>query len=357
MTRRALAAAVSIAAILSSPAQAQPTPPPPLEQRLRAACASLRAVDRRRLPPAGEVDRAGVEAADAMRGAAALPPAGHAGPLVRLVVHQSRPGFAPHHDLLAWKAADGSWLGSRVFSQEPRGGGLSAIFWPHEPGIDLAGLPDALWVVVAGRLAPEAGVELEAILASRCLQREPPVRPHVLPLRGGGERICHWHPVSYRLEIGGAGPPRTYSRSCTHYDPGGGSSEPVIWASDLVFDLVAGALDAAAPVPPRPPVGAATVPAPFHGRWAQRPEDCTGIDALRLDVAADALTTNAGANPVSSVDVRGPRTAIVRAAGPGFVRDVPAEDLSMPLLLSPEGARLAVVDPFGGYVYQMGRCA
>lgn len=349
---RAAAGAGFAALLLAAfPAQAQQAPP---SQRLGEACRAVRQVDRAGLPAAP--DMSWLTYHSETRAGAAAPSPGHSGPLIRLFQQQSVPGPFPSLSVIAWKRDDGRWSVSRLRHDPPGDYSGVALMWPHEPGIDLAGLPASHWHLSEGTLGAEESAALEQILASPCLGREPPVRPANLPMRRGRERVCMWHPTSYHLDISGGGgaPARGFTRSCRVYATRSGTAE-FGWASDLLADLLV-----------RAPVGApaaaaerrqsSTIPHRFRGHWAQGVENCGKTTVMRLDAGAESFDVGAGPNRVRSVEVRGERTLVVHANGSGFVRGAPSDDFAVPLLLSPDGERMAVAQPYGGWTLQLARC-
>jgi hypothetical protein len=349
-----LAAAGLFAAMLlaEAPAAAQ-AQQKPLPERLRDACRALREVDRARLP--APRDMSGLTYHADTRAGAGAPPAGHSGPLIRLFQQQSVPGPFPSLSVIAWKRPDGRWFVSRLRHDPPGGMSGMPLPWPHEPGVDAAGLPASYWSLGEGVLAAEESAELERILASRCLSREPPVRPGNLPVRRGPERTCMWHPTSYHLEISGGGAPaRGYTRSCRLYAATGGTQE-VHWASDLLVDLLVRApLGTPAPAARRE---AEAIPERFRGRWAQGVESCDDTAFTRVEVGARSLELgSASTNRVRSVELRGERTLIVHATGSGFFPDLPSQDFTLPLLLSPDGERMAVPQAESGWLLRLNRC-
>ncbi|HEX8642327.1 MAG TPA: hypothetical protein VF702_00265 [Allosphingosinicella sp.] len=352
---RATAALILASAALAAPAAAQPPAPPSVASQLRDACRAVRQVDRRRLP-ASEVGSASYHEAERLGSTA--PPAGHRGPLIRLAVHHSRPPPSASWSLLAWKRGDGRWFVSRlVHAPEPGGGGRPALPWPHDPGIDTSDLPRSDWTLSEGTLASGDAARLEQLLDSRCLDREPAVRPHELPVRSGLTLNCYWHPTSYHLELSDRGRRRALRRECTSYQNASGV-EGQRWASDLVLDFLGGAALEPAAVGPAaaPSAQPAEIPERFHGRWAQGVEQCTEPGRVLFDVGASGFSVNGSRSPVDRIEQRGARTLVVHGAGSGILQGAPIERFVQPLLLSPDGDRLFVPDLITGWSYRLHRC-
>jgi hypothetical protein len=357
MIGRAGLIAFAVAGVLASsdPAAAQAAGPAPLAEQLQGACRALRAIDRRRL---GASDAGTARYHEELRTDGAAPPTGHAGPLIRLYVHYSSPPPAANESAIAWKAADGRWFVSRIgFS--PRGDLRpgTALQWPHDPGIAADDLPASDWRRDEGTLAPADAARLETMLASRCLEREPPVRPAALPIRGGPTLACYWHPTSFHLEVSAGDRRRALLRLCNNWQNANG--EPAIrpWASDLVVELLTrSTLVPLAAAPAAAPTDVPEIPERFRGRWAQRPERCAAPDGVWFEVGAGGFLSGGQPNRADRIEQRGPRTLILHGTGPGLVLRAPDEPFVLPLLLSPSGDRLFVPDRRTAWDHLFYRC-
>ncbi|HZF94398.1 MAG TPA: hypothetical protein VEZ20_05935 [Allosphingosinicella sp.] len=345
-------AAFAAALAWPTPAAAQPAA---LAEQLRDACRAVRAVDRRRLTAS---DAGTARYHENLRTGAAAPPADHAGPLIRLSVHYSSPPPAANESAIAWKDGDGRWFVSRIgFS--PRGDVPpgATLQWPHEPGIATDGLPPSAWQTGEGTLAPADAARLETMLASRCLEREPPVRPHELPIRRGPTLACYWHPTSFHLEITARGRRRALLRSCNSWQNADDRPAAGRWASDLVVELLTrSALVPAGAAASPAPADLVEIPERFRGRWAQLPERCDTPDGVWFEVGANGFTSSGHAVRPDRIEQRGPRTLVLHGPGSGLVHGVEVDRFVLPLLLSPSGDRMAVPDRITGWDHLFHRC-
>jgi hypothetical protein len=352
--RRAALWPLVAGALFEATAAAQPPAPPPVADQLRDACRAVRAVDRRRLTVT-EPGTASYHSAERLGSTA--PPAGHSGPLIRLYAHYSSPPPSASSSLLAWKRTDGRWFVSRLAHSPERGNSSPGLPWPHEPGVDLTDLPRSDWHLAEGTLGPEDAARLERLLASRCLEREPPVRPRELPLRSMLTLSCYWHPTSYHLELSDRGRRRALLRLCNSYQNASGAAAQA-WASDLVVDLLGGAAlgpegRAAAPTPAATP---AEIPERFRGRWAQRPEQCAEPGGVWFEVTASGFSASGSVSSAERIEQRGARTLVLHGTGTGLIQGGPVMSFAQPLLLSPDGNRLAVPSRMTGWDYLFHRC-
>jgi hypothetical protein len=350
---RALAAA-AFSLMAAAPAFAQPPAPPlPITEQLRETCRAVKAVDRRRLT---DSDAGTATYHPEARAGAAAPPPGHVGPVIRLFVHHSSPPPAPSSSVVAWKMPDGRWHATRIVYAPPPGMAPPALPWPHDPGIALDDLPRSDWHVRQGTFAAADADRLERLLASNCLEREPAVRPHELPVRRGPVLTCYWHPTRFHLELSDRGRTRSLLRLCNHWQNASGSPAAGRWASDLVADLLSSAALEGPAEAAAPSVAATQIPERFRGRWAQRPAQCAEEDGVWFQVVANGVSVRGVPRAADGIEQRGPRTLILHGPGPALLHDVPMDRYSQPLLLSPAGDRLVVPDRMTGWDMLLHRC-
>lgn len=337
------------AALLALPiaATAQEPAPQTLSQRLRAACGMIDRVDRAKLPAVGELPAADYHEEVRTRRPG---PGADARRVIRIVIGYSGPGPTPRDSLWARQGPDGTWHVSRAHHSAGQSGAMQ-IPWPHDAA-DLSGLPASDWRLVEGQLPAEARRDLEALLESDCLEREPVVRPLSLPEQGGPTRDCNWHPTIVRMELIEGDRTRRYVRMCNSYQ-GDGDWSNLSWVSDMVVNTLARATLTQSEAPQ--PQEAATIPEAFRGRWGQNGDGCP---SPHLEIGENGFVYEGRLhNRLRMATLRSPRTLIAAGDGPGLLHDVPIPNFELPLMLSPDLERLAI-PPINGapVLYFFKRC-
>lgn len=320
---------------------------PPIQQKIKAGCRAVQQLERSKLPRLPELGS--VTFHQEARNGRFLPESGSA-ISIKAEISYSGAGLTPTDTIWAWRGDDGAWMVSRASEQEMSGPHLP---WPLDPELkEQEWAPPSRWTLQEGALGPEGTHALELLLGSGCLDAEPSFRPLNVPLRGGKELKCSWHPTSTLMEIRKVPNSRVLLRSCNRYF-GGGGSESAGWISDSIIELLKSA-DLRQLNSTHRKTTLTELPEEFQGKWSQDLTLCGNGQEIAL-ISASAFSSGELQNEVASVERISPNSLRIKAVGPGIIENGPKQEFEQLMLLSPDRKRLALLFYKSPILYE--RCA